>query len=135
MFYNVNYSGNQLYNYSNNNQNINNYNQQNQINIQPYNTSNTDYTNNISYYNYNNYSNYIYNNNNNNFQPIVKVKKKKLNNKKVKFNESVCVIKVESYKEFNKLEDDDSNLDYINNYNKNININKKKGDKCECIII
>ena len=86
----------------------------------------------------------IINNNenyNNNFTPISFNKKKKVNKKKVKFNDKVCVIKIESYKEFNKI-DDNPNLNkvYNNNYNTYYNNNdQNKSDQktknCECHIM
>ena len=48
----------------------------------------------------------------------------------VTFNDKVSVIKVESYKEFNKI-DDDINIDNIlnNEYNYKLNTKKDKKDK------
>jgi len=55
--------------------------------------------------------------------------------KKVKFNESVDVIIVESYKKYNR-EDEISIGDYFDkNYNFKPKNEKKSGTKCECIII
>ena len=96
---------------------------------------------------YNNNINNTINNNktyNNNFAPQ-SVKRNSRNNKKnVKFNENVCVIKVVSYKEYNKI-DDNTGLDNvyngkINKYNSNYvntdpnNIDKKTKN-CECNIM
>ena len=127
MFYNLNYTNNQQC--TNNNQIINNNNQLNQINMNPYYISNCNNNNN------NYYTQYQFNNNN--FQPIVKFKKNKTKNKAVKFNENISIVNVPSFKEYNKLDEDDINLNNNNDFNnKKININgKKKGDNCECIII
>ena len=59
---------------------------------------------------------------NNNCTPLSVKKKKKGSKKKVKFNDKVYVIKVESYKEFNKI-DDNPYLDklYKELYKENIN--------------
>ena len=99
--------------------------------------------------NYNSNSNRITTNNNkvynNNFNTITAKRQKKSNKKKVKFNDKVCVINVESYKEYNKIDDND----FLNNlYNANNNIyntnnvnsvqhqsNAKKANNCECNII
>jgi len=55
--------------------------------------------------------------------------------KKVKFNESVDVIIVESYKKYNR-DDEISIGDYFDkNYNFKPKIEKKNGTKCECSII
>ena len=96
---------------------------------------------------YNNNINNTINNNktyNNNFAPQ-SVKRNSRNNKKnVKFNENVCVIKVVSYKEYNKI-DDNTGLDNVyngknNKYNSNYvntdpnNIDKKTKN-CECNIM
>ena len=72
----------------------------------------------------NNSNNHKINNNktyNNNFTPIPVKRKKKVNNKKVKFNDKVCVINVECFKEFNKIDDNP----YFDNLN-NENINNQK---------
>ncbi len=78
--------------------------------------------------------------------PTEKLKRKK-SNKRVKFNDNVDIVYVESYKEFNKIDDDDFNIyDYIdqyanndtNNNNNNLtknNNNKKKDCGCTCLII
>ena len=86
---------------------------------------------------------------NNNCTPLSVKKKKKGSKKKVKFNDKVCVIKVESYKEFNKI-DDNPYLDklYKELYKENINkfntiynnnaqnkSNAKKTKNCECHIM
>ena len=86
---------------------------------------------------------------NNNCTPLSVKKKKKGSKKKVKFNDKVYVIKVESYKEFNKI-DDNPYLDklYKELYKENINkfntiynnnaqnkSNAKKTKNCECHIM
>ena len=88
-------------------------------------------------------NNKIYNNNNN--TTITAKRKKKSNNKKVKFNDKVCVINVESYKEYNKIDDNDflnnlykaNNNNYITNNNNSVQHqgNAKKTNNCECNII
>ena len=125
------------YNYTNNNQqyvninNMNNYNQLNQINMKPYNICNNVCNGNINYY-----TQYQYNSNNN-FQPIAKIKSNKKKNKSVKFNDKVNIINVQSFKEYNKIDGDDVNIEYSYNdvNDKKIKIDKKKADNCECIII
>ena len=96
---------------------------------------------------YNNNINNTINNNktyNNNFAPQ-SIKRNSRNNKKnVKFNENVCVIKVVSYKKYNKL-DDKAGLDNVyNNKNNKYNSNyvntdpnniDKKTKNCECNIM
>ena len=96
---------------------------------------------------YNNKINNTFNNNktyNNNFAPK-KVKMNSRNNKKnVKFNEKVSVIKVVSYKEYNKI-DDNTGLNDVyngktNKYNSHYvntdpNDIDKKTKNCECNII
>ena len=58
------------------------------------------------------------------------------NKKKVKFNEKVIIIPVESYKEYNKIEDDININKYIDGINRqNVNQKKPKSDKCECNLI
>ena len=81
----------------------------------------------------------IYNNRN--------ISKKKKSNKRVKFNDKVDVVNVESYKEYNKIEDVEINFqEYLlqiqnysnmsqNNDNNNVNDKKKKCDNCTCYII
>ena len=72
-------------------------------------------------------------------EDYTKLKKKNIVNKKrVKFNEDVQVIKVQSYKEYNKIEDVDININdfFDGGGNRQNNIKKrKKGDKCECNLI
>ena len=64
-----------------------------------------------------------------------KCSKRKKIKKKVKFNESVDVIIVESYKKYNK-DDEISIGDYFDkNYNFKPKNEKKNGTKCECKII
>ena len=99
--------------------------------------------NNRKYNNINNNNNtYGYNNKNYNtynFQPSSAQKKRSGKMKRVKFNEKVCVINVESYKEYNKIDDDICVEDlYKRNFNDNYskipkNNNKKEKD-CECDI-
>ena len=67
--------------------------------------------------------------------------RKKRSNKRVKFNNKVDVVLIESYKEYNKMDDGDFNyMDYFNNVNTYAkaqqmnNINKKQGDGCTCYI-
>ena len=81
---------------------------------------------------------------NNNFAPQ-SVKRNSRNNKKnVKFNEKVCVIKVVSYKEYNKFDDktglnnvyNSKNNKYNSNYvNTDPNNIGKKTKNCECNIM
>ena len=75
--------------------------------------------------------------------------KRKKSNKKVKFNDKVDIIPVESYKEFNKSDEDYENkiLEYFkknyNDYNNNSSIshsteqkrNNKKFCNCTCFIL
>ena len=67
--------------------------------------------------------------------------RKKRANKRVKFNNKVDIVLIESYKEYNKMDDGDFNyMDYFNNVNTYAkaqqmnNINKKQGDGCTCYI-
>ena len=125
-----NYSSNNSYNVTNSNPNyISEYNQ-NKLKAM--------------YRDGSNFSNSTYNSNKNKFvyydngqQPGSDQKKKNGKNKTVKFNDKVSVIKVQSYKEYNKI-DDDINIDNIlnNDYNYKQNTkNKKKGNSCECKIV
>ena len=126
-----NYSSNNSYNVTNSNPNyISEYNQ-NKLKAM--------------YRDDSNFSNGTYNSNKNKFvyydngqQPGSDQKKKNGKNKTVKFNDKVSVIKVQSYKEYNKI-DDDINIDNIlnNNYNykQNTKKDKKKGNSCECKIV
>ena len=131
MIYTMNYTNNNnnQYNYTNNYPNQNYFNQINQNNLK------------AMYRNSSNFSNSSSNNNSNNKYKLkyVEINNKKPNRpkKKVKFNGNVTIIKVESYKEYNKI-DEDINLDNIFNSvgpKQAININKKKGDNCECTLI
>ena len=100
---------------------------------------------NSMYRNSSNFSNSTTNSNKNKFvyydndqQTGNIMKKKNVKNKTVKFNEKVSVIKVESYKEYNKIEDEiniDNILNNNNNYKPNRDKNNKKGDSCECKIV
>ena len=58
-------------------------------------------------------------------------------NKSVKFNKNVTIIKVKSFKEYNKIDEYNNINPLFNdvNYNSTNNINKKKEDGCECIIL
>ena len=75
-------------------------------------------------------------NNNNQF-------KRKKSNKKVKFNDNIEIVNVESYKQYNKIDDEYFNINsyianYINQNNANANnnkINRKKCSDCSCYII
>ena len=67
--------------------------------------------------------------------------RKKRTKKRVKFNNKVDIVLIESYKEYNKMDDGDFNyMDYFNNVNTYAkaqqmnNINKKQGDGCTCYI-
>ena len=83
--------------------------------------------------------------NTNNFGQPKSVKMNGRNNKKnVKFNEKVSVIKVVSYKEYNKIDDNtglnNSYNDRINNYkskyiNTDPNNYEKKTKNCDCSIM
>ena len=128
MFFGNNYSNNTQYNY------INKFPNQNYL---------TQSTNNNLKLKYINSNNNKFSSNkyklNNSYNQTAPPRKKRVNKKNVSFNQNIMVIKVQSYKEYNKL-DDDINLENIlnNDVNKqkpSININKKKGDNCECIII
>ena len=126
-----NYSSNNSYNVTNSNPNyISEYNQ-NKLKAM--------------YRDGSNFSNGTYNSNKNKFvyydngkQPGSDQKKKNGKNKTVKFNDKVSVIKVQSYKEYNKI-DDDINIDNIlnndYNYKQNTKKDKKKGNSCECKIV
>ena len=75
-------------------------------------------------------------NNNNQF-------KRKKSNKKVKFNDNIEIVNVESYKQYNKIDEEYFNINsyianYINQNNPNTNnnkINRKKCSDCSCYII
>ena len=125
------YSNNNNYNATNSNPNY--ISQRNQNNLQ------------AMYRDSSNFSNGIYNSNKNKFvyydnsqQPESDKKKKNGKNKTVRFNDKVSVIKVQSYKEYNKI-DDDINIDNIlnndYNYKQNTKKDKKKGNSCECKIV
>ena len=84
-----------------------------------------------------NNNNINYNNNSLSYRgPDLHKKNKNKIIKKVKFNEDVNVIKVQSYKIYNK---EDENLSFGPNCNKRYygpnRISKKDGGKCDCIII
>ena len=74
----------------------------------------------------------------NNINNINNINKKNGKHKTVKFDDKIKVIKVESYKKYNKI-DDEINIDNIlnndYNYKQNGNKGKKKGDSCECKIV
>ena len=125
----INYSNNTQYNYTNNYPNQNYFEQQNQNLL------------NAMYRNHSNLSTNSYSSNKYKLTYTEPTPRKKKSGKKktVKFNEQVNIIQVQSYKEYNKIDDDINidtffNNDYYNN-KPNININKKKGDKCECLCI
>ncbi len=123
---NMNYTNNN--NQFNNYQNENYFNQKTQNNLQAMYRNSSNFSNNTSYSN-NKYK--LHYSNADNYQ-----KKRNGKQKSVKFNEKVNIIKIESYKQYNKI-DDDINLDNIinNGHKQRINIDKKKGDNCECILI
>ena len=92
--------------------------------------------------NQNNNNKYLVNNNkighNSNFVPKPVIRKKKGNIKKVKFNNKVCVINVECYKEFNKIDDNAYLNDFFNDKINNSTQDKSYAQKtknCECNII
>ena len=123
-------------NYSNNNSQYNytnNYKNQNYYNIKNQNDLNAMYRTDSNYSNINKTPKMVYE------EDYTKLKKKNIGNKKrVKFNEDVQVIKVQSYKEYNKIEDVDININdfFVGDGNRQNNIKKrKKGDKCECNLI
>ena len=123
-------------NYSNNNSQYNytnNYKIQNYYNIKNQNDLNAMYRTDSNYSNINKTPKMVYE------EDYTKLKKKNIGNKKrVKFNEDVQVIKVQSYKEYNKIEDVDININdfFVGDGNRQNNIKKrKKGDKCECNLI
>ena len=77
--------------------------------------------------------------NNNNFAPKSAKRNSRNNKKNVKFDENVKVIKVVSYKEYNKLDDNNLINGKINNYNSDYvntgpNNNDRKTKNCECNI-
>ena len=134
MFYGNNYSNNTQYNYNYTKKFPN----QNYIS-QFYNNNLNSIYNNSNFINNASYSNKHKLNNSYKDNQTVPPKKKRTINKKVTFNQHVKVIKVQSYKEYNKL-DDDINLENLFNNDTNkqkqtFNIDKKKGDRCECVII
>ena len=123
-------------NYSNNNSQYNytnKYKNQNYYNIRNQNDLNAMYRTDSNYSNINKSPKMVYE------EDYTKLKKKNIVNKKrVKFNEDVQVIKVQSYKEYNKIEDVDININdfFDGGGNRQNNIKKrKKGDKCECNLI
>ena len=131
MFSGFDYSNNNNYNISNSNPNY--IIQYNQNNLQSKYRNSNNFSNNT---NISNKNTFVYYENtqqpeNNN------IIKKNGKNKTVKFNEAVSVIKVESYKKYNKI-DYDINIDNIlnNDYNYNQNGKSKKKEKnCECKIV
>ena len=123
-------------NYSNNNSQYNytnKYKNQNYYNIKNQNDLNAMYRTDSNYSNINKTPKMVYE------EDYTKLKKNNIGNKKrVKFNEDVQVIKVQSYKEYNKIEDVDININdfFVGDGNRQNNIKKrKKGDKCECNLI
>ena len=98
------------------------------------NQSNHSNFNNPNYYNLNN------NINNNNFdypKYRTNLRKSRKPKKRVRFNEDVDVVLVESYKEYNRDDEDISIGEYIDekqNFKSN-GQKRKKGTKCECNII
>ena len=123
-------------NYSNNNSQYNytnKYKNQNYYNIRNQNDLNAMYRTDSNYSNINKSPKMVYE------EDYTKLKKKNIGNKKrVKFNEDVQVIKVQSYKEYNKIEDVDININdfFVGDGNRqNIIKKRKKGDKCECNLI
>ena len=123
-------------NYSNNNSQYNytnKYKNQNYYNIRNQNDLNAMYRTDSNYSNINKSPKMVYE------EDYTKLKKKNIGNKKrVKFNEDVQVIKVQSYKEYNKIEDVDININdfFDGGGNRQNNIKRrKKGDKCECNLI
>ena len=130
-----------LTNYSNNNQIYYgqklylypvNYQMQNDLSK----TMSDTYSNNSNYSNISNPSYYynLYNNNNiyDKKKYIIPQKPKK----RVTFNETVDVILVESYKKYNREDEDISSSGDYYDYNYNSKKNrKKKSTKCECNII
>ena len=125
------YSNNNNYNISNSNQNY--IIQHNQNNLQSMYRNSSNFSNNT---NISNKNKFVYYENtkqpeNNN------IIKKNGKNKTVKFNETVSVIKVESYKKYNKI-DDEINIDNIlnNDYNYKQNGKSQRKEKnCECKIV
>ena len=125
------YSNNNNYNISNSNPNY--IIQYNQNNLQSKYRNSNNFSNNT---NISNKNTFVYYENtqqpeNNN------IIKKNGKNKTVKFNEAVSVIKVESYKKYNKI-DYDINIDNIlnNDYNYKQNGKSQRKEKnCECKIV
>ena len=133
MFYGNNYENNTQNNYTNKYPNQNYLSQSFNNNLQSIYINNSNFSTNESFSN-----NYKLNNSYISNQTVPQ-RKKNANKKKVTFNQNVMVIKVQSYKEYNKL-DDDINLENLlnsdaNKQKINFNIDKKKGDRCECFII
>ena len=114
------------------NQNIYNYNQFQGFNtniIQKNNTTINNITSNLnSINNINNNSNNNLNKNNNINNIIDKEKKPK---KSVKFIDKVDVLLVESYKDYNKIEEEE----LYNNYYSNNKVYTKSDKNCECNIL
>ena len=125
------YSNNNNYNISNSNQNY--IIQHNQNNLQSMYRNSSNFSNNTNISNKNKFVYYE-----NSKQPENNnIIKKNGKNKTVKFNETVSVIKVESYKKYNKI-DDEINIDNIlnNDYNYKQNGKSQKKEKnCECKIV
>ena len=125
------YSNNNNYRISNSNPNY--IIQDNQNNLQSMYRNSSNFSNNT---NISNKNTFVYYENtqqpeNNN------IIKKNGKNKTVKFNEAVSVIKVESYKKYNKI-DYDINIDNIlnNDYNYKQNGKSQRKEKnCECKIV
>ena len=122
-----NYSNNNNYNITNSNPNY--IIQHNQNNLKSMYRNSSNFSNGTSNSNKNKFVYY-----GNGIQPKDKIKKKNEKNKTVKFNDKVNVIKVESYKEYNKIDDDFDNI-FNNECKHNTNKTKKKGDSCECKIL
>ena len=159
MNYNLGYFNNQQYLNNNNINNINGVNRQTQQDafnmMTSYPMINRAYTNNNNninnqnnnllnqQYNKNINSNNINNRIEDNINPKPTFNKTQSFKKTVTFNK-VQIINVESFKEYNKIEESIFNTDYTGNYNNQNNIidedgqirnNRKKGDECTCIIL
>ena len=123
MIYGINYSNNSQYNQYNTNQNY--------FNKDVQNTLNSMYRSDSNFSNINKTQKMVYNGN-----YFEKKKNNKNKGKKVKIREGVEIIDVESYKEYNKIDEEEFNANYgfVDN-RKDYSNSKKKNDNCECKLI
>ena len=125
-----NYSNNNNYNITNSNPNYIIQHNQNNLNFMYRNSSNSNLSNGTIYSNKNKFVYYDIGQ-----QPGNNIKKKNDKNKTVKFNDKVSVIKVESYKKYNRIDDDFNLYGVVNDDKQNTNRDRKKGDSCQCGIV